>query len=84
MHSNSAIGDHGVDDLEKGGRLSEAQKVVGSQDPEKSDVPAGPSPVAAAAALGPPPDGGIEAWTTVLGAFCGLFVSFGWINCERR
>ncbi|KAI5457843.1 major facilitator superfamily domain-containing protein [Mariannaea sp. PMI_226] len=27
------------------------------------------------------PDGGLQAWLTVLGAFCGLFSSFGWINC---
>ncbi|KKK22057.1 hypothetical protein AOCH_005620 [Aspergillus ochraceoroseus] len=30
---------------------------------------------------GPPPDGGLRAWWTVAGGFCGLFVSFGWINC---
>jgi hypothetical protein len=30
------------------------------------------------------PDGGLEAWTVVLGAFCTLFVSFGWINCKFR
>lgn len=28
------------------------------------------------------PDGGIEAWLVVLGAFCCMFCSFGWINCE--
>ena len=27
------------------------------------------------------PDGGLKAWTTVLGSFFCLFVSFGWINC---
>jgi hypothetical protein len=27
------------------------------------------------------PDGGLEAWLVVLGGFCCLFVSFGWINC---
>lgn len=27
------------------------------------------------------PDGGRKAWTTVAGAWCCLFVSFGWINC---
>jgi hypothetical protein len=26
------------------------------------------------------PDGGAQAWMAVLGAFCCLFVSFGWIN----
>lgn len=28
-----------------------------------------------------PPDAGTTAWLVVLGAFCGQFVSFGWINC---
>ena len=28
------------------------------------------------------PDGGFEAWLVVAGAFCCLFCSFGWINCE--
>ncbi|KAL2865520.1 MCT family MFS transporter [Aspergillus lucknowensis] len=28
-----------------------------------------------------PPDGGHRAWGTVVGAFCGMFVSFGWICC---
>lgn len=42
---------------------------------DESATPATPEP-------GPPPDGGAKAWSTVLGAFCGLFVSFGWINCE--
>jgi MFS family permease len=27
------------------------------------------------------PDGGLEAWLVVLGGWCCLFVSFGWINC---
>lgn len=27
------------------------------------------------------PDGGLKAWLAVLGAFFGLFVSFGWTNC---
>lgn len=32
-------------------------------------------------ALSPPPDGGCTAWLAVAGAWCGLFVSFGWITC---
>ncbi|KAH0161992.1 hypothetical protein KCU67_g6121, partial [Aureobasidium melanogenum] len=28
------------------------------------------------------PDGGCDAWLVVLGAFCCMFCSFGWINCE--
>jgi len=27
------------------------------------------------------PDGGTQAWLTVLGGFCCLFNSWGWINC---
>ena len=30
------------------------------------------------------PDGGTKAWLCVLGGFCTLFCSFGWINCESR
>ncbi len=30
------------------------------------------------------PDGGTKAWLCVLGGFCTLFCSFGWINCEYR
>ncbi|KAH5760898.1 hypothetical protein HBI16_185250 [Parastagonospora nodorum] len=29
----------------------------------------------------PPPDGGLQAWLVVLGGFCTVFASFGWINC---
>ncbi|KAJ5779753.1 hypothetical protein N7457_007473 [Penicillium paradoxum] len=46
--------------------------------PEKS-IDAAPAP--GTPAIGPPPDGGMHAWLAVLGGFCGLFVSFGWINC---
>ncbi|KAK3060548.1 hypothetical protein LTS18_008309, partial [Coniosporium uncinatum] len=27
------------------------------------------------------PDGGLQAWSVVIGGFCCMFVSFGWINC---
>ena len=29
------------------------------------------------------PDGGLKAWLCVLGGFCTLFCSFGWINCKQ-
>lgn len=29
------------------------------------------------------PDGGLQAWLVVSGAFCCLFCSFGWINCGQ-
>lgn len=28
------------------------------------------------------PDGGLEAWSVVLGGFCAVFCSFGWVNCK--
>lgn len=68
--------------------------IYGNQDPEKGFAPenaeAHPpteksiaaSPAPATPAIGPPPDGGLQAWLVVLGSFCGLFVSFGWINCK--
>lgn len=28
------------------------------------------------------PDGGLQAWLVVSGAFCCLFCSFGWVNCK--
>ncbi|CAG8196482.1 unnamed protein product [Penicillium olsonii] len=61
---------------------------VCGNDPEKGAEPEkaaekslanGPAP--ATPVIGPPPDGGAQAWLVVLGAFSGLFVSFGWINC---
>jgi hypothetical protein len=30
------------------------------------------------------PDGGFQAWSVVVGGFCAVFCSFGWINCEYR
>lgn len=57
---------------------SSSERVVAS-DPDVPSVqppasaPAGPS--------SPPPDGGFKAWATVVGGWCCLFVSFGWINC---
>lgn len=28
------------------------------------------------------PDGGLQAWLVVIGGFCLVFASFGWINCQ--
>lgn len=79
------------DDLEKGTHPSDQKRgteFVASESPDTipkasektiqaSDSQGPPPP-------GPPPDGGFQAWMTVLGAFCGLFVSFGWINCKYQ
>ena len=79
-HSTPAMSDQINDDLEKGQeKTTEPTEIHDAklEPPEKSDAgPSGPP------GPGPPPDGGIKAWTVVLGGFCGLFVSFGWINCK--
>ncbi|KAJ6016057.1 MFS transporter asaE [Penicillium herquei] len=80
-NSTPAISDQFTDDPEKGRQtgntgILESHEVSAEAMTEKSNVPpAGPP------GDGPPPDGGLQAWLAVLGGFCGLFVSFGWINC---
>ena len=73
-------------DMEKGRSTadpidSKATQVQDESLPEKTQIGTGPPALTATPSPGPPPDGGAEAWMSVLGAFCGLFVSFGWINC---
>lgn len=60
------------------GQLQEPTK-EGANDLEKAENPANVN--AAPPAMSPAPDGGLQAWLVVLGGFCVLFVSFGWINC---
>ena len=56
-------------------RSSLEQPLPPPADPEKvAPSPAGPDP-------NDFPDGGLEAWLVVLGGFCTIFASFGWINC---
>lgn len=62
--------------LEAGG--SSASEIL--DDKEAPEAP----PVAVAVAGPPrfiPPDGGRTAWLCVAGAWCCIFVSFGWITC---
>ncbi|KAJ5125307.1 MFS transporter asaE [Penicillium atrosanguineum] len=72
-HSTPAMSDQ-INDIEKGQPPNKATETYDTTlDSEKANaVPPRP---------GPPPDGGPKAWLVVLGGFCGLFVSFGWINC---
>jgi hypothetical protein len=30
------------------------------------------------------PDGGLRAWIVVIGAFCCIFCSLGWVNCKNE
>lgn len=67
----------GMFDEEKGGVATAERPTVGDDGQR------------AVAAPSPPvfdprdnPDGGRDAWLVVLGAFCCMFCSFGWINCE--
>ena len=67
----------GMFDEEKGGVATAERPTVG--DDGQRDVAAPSPPV-----FDPRdnPDGGRDAWLVVLGAFCCMFCSFGWINCE--
>jgi hypothetical protein len=71
---------HDMFDEEKGGVATAERPAVGDDGQRDDDVVAAASPP-----LFDPrdnPDGGREAWLVVLGAFCCMFCSFGWINCE--
>lgn len=69
--------------------VAEADIEKGHQDEEKGEVAGGPP--ANPWANGPPkgsgwhpddfPDGGAEAWLVVFGGWCGLFCTFGFVNC---
>ena len=60
--------------------VTEIPKTITPADLEK--VPTSTQTPAAAPAVDVSqfPDGGTKAWLTVVGGFCCLFVSFGWIN----
>jgi len=53
---------------------------------QDSDLESAPATEIKAEKSGPDPsafpDGGLEAWLVVVGGFCIVFASFGWINCE--
>jgi hypothetical protein len=71
---------HGLFNEEKGGVATAERLAVGDDGQRDDDVVAAASPPV----FDPRdnPDGGREAWLVVLGAFCCMFCSFGWINCE--
>lgn len=58
---------------------SDEESKTGDVEQGVSEKPRGPPP----GAFDPRqnPDGGSKAWLCVLGGFCALFCSFGWINC---
>ncbi|CAD0107558.1 unnamed protein product [Aureobasidium uvarum] len=67
----------GMFDEEKGAVATAERPTIG--DDGQRDAVATPPP-----AFDPRdnPDGGKDAWLVVLGAFCCMFCSFGWINCK--
>ena len=71
---------NGMFDEEKGGVATAERPTVGDDGQQDVGAVAAPSPPA----FDPRdnPDGGRDAWLVVLGAFCCMFCSFGWINCE--
>lgn len=85
-HSTPVMSDQ-INDIEKGAQAADQQSTE-NEEPANPDAKAEPTSeksdavAAGPPAPGPPPDGGFLAWMVVVGAFCGLFVSFGWINCK--
>lgn len=51
---------------------SDIEKPAAEKQPAPGSMPWHPSQY---------PDGGLQAWLVVAGAFCCVFCSFGWINC---
>lgn len=73
-------GNGGMFDEEKGGVATAERPTLGDDGQRDAAVVAAPSPPAFDPRNNP--DGGRDAWLVVLGAFCCMFCSFGWINCE--
>ncbi|KAB8260457.1 major facilitator superfamily domain-containing protein [Aspergillus pseudonomiae] len=78
LNPEDAKPEHPHEDIQPGPQTILEDESSKTGDPEKSGATTQSAP---AQAPGAPPDGGFKAWMVVLGAFCGLFVSFGWINC---
>lgn len=53
----------------------EAEADIEREKVQLAPTPGGPNPADF-------PDGGRQAWLAVLGGWCCLFCSFGWINCK--
>ncbi|KAL5090228.1 hypothetical protein Trisim1_004748 [Trichoderma cf. simile WF8] len=68
-------------DVEKQFQEQYLQQRDAAADVEKAPSQQQPQGASAEPDFGPPPDGGLEAWMVVLGGFCTVFASFGWINC---
>lgn len=68
-------------DLEKG---SENESTYRGNEESKLEVSPNAAPPVESNPWHPSqfPDGGAKAWLVVLGGFCCLFCSFGWVNCE--
>jgi hypothetical protein len=69
-------------DLEKATDIEKSADLSAPNPEQTSDVEE--LPPFTPASPGPPPDGGLQAWLAVLGGFCTIFASFGWINCTSN
>lgn len=81
--------DIGIENAERGASLPDVDPTPEERpaSPASENVdPAGLAPSMKQVTAGPDPasfpDGGWEAWLCVVGGFCTIFCSFGWINCE--
>ncbi|PWY76493.1 riboflavin transporter MCH5 [Aspergillus sclerotioniger CBS 115572] len=75
-HSQAAFSSSSTTlDLEKRGSSELALQANGASSEDiPTPKPSGPNPADF-------PDGGLQAWTVVVGSWCCMFASMGWINC---
>jgi hypothetical protein len=62
---------------------SDSDTIALPHPPDREDQEKGSTPIEAAAprpSLSEFPDGGLKAWSVVVGGWCCLFCSYGWIN----
>ncbi|KIN01011.1 hypothetical protein OIDMADRAFT_122536 [Oidiodendron maius Zn] len=78
-HERPSLDDIRSQDKETEGNIFPELETVAEADLEKAAAP--PQPVAGGINPADFPDGGLEANLALLGGWCCLFCSFGWINC---
>ncbi|KAK3319545.1 major facilitator superfamily domain-containing protein [Cercophora scortea] len=78
---NQVFNDYGDETVTDNSRISLPPSKTVDADPEKAAADAGKPQPPPGHAPSDYPDGGLEAWLVVAGGWCGLFCTFGLINC---